>query len=231
MSTAEVIEKRSLTPTVRHLALEVRADPAFRFTPGQFIQFIIDPKTLRQFSLASSPELLPRLELCVDISPMGKGSRFVEALRLGDRVTFRGPFGVFTVPDRESRPVELIATGAGIAPIRAMIDDLLARRNPGPAGVTLTFGNRTPAEILYDNEWRERARMDSRFTYTPTLSQPPADWTGLRGRVTEVLPARRAELAGRPVYICGSPEMVDDVRRTLASIGVPEADVHFEKFY
>lgn len=231
MSTAEVLEKRSLTPTVRHLALAVRDDLGFRFTPGQFIQFVVDPKTLRQFSLAAHPLQLPRVELCVDIAPMGKGSRFVESLRPGDRVTFRGPFGVFTVPEEERRPVEFVATGAGIAPMRAMIADLLTRRNPGPSAVTLTFGNRTPAEVLYHDEWRSLAESDARFRYAPTLSQPPADWVGRRGRVTEALTARRAELRDRPVYICGSPVMVDDVRRTLAGLGLPEADIHFEKFY
>lgn len=231
MSTAQVLEKRSLTPTVRHLALEVLDAPAFQFTPGQFIQFVIDSKTLRQFSLASHPRHLPRVELCVDISPMGKGSRLVESLRPGDRVTFRGPFGVFTVPAEERRPVEFVATGAGIAPIRAMVEGLLSRRNPGPSAVTLTFGNRTPTEVLYHDEWRSLAESDARFAYVPTLSQPPADWVGPRGRVTEALTARRAELQGRPVYICGSPVMVDDVRRTLADLGLPEADMHFEKFY
>lgn len=229
VSTAEVLEKRSLTDVVRHVALRVRDAPAFAFVPGQFIQFVLDPKTLRQFSIASLVTELPRFELCVDISPMGKGSRFIEGLRAGDHVTFRGPFGAFTVPPAEARPLEFVATGAGIAPIRSMIRSLL-EGNPAARQVTLTFGNRAPEGLLYDAEWRALADRVPSFTYLPALSQAPAEWTGLRGRVTDALPPRAAELRGRPIFVCGSPEMVDDTRNALADIGVPERDVHFEKF-
>lgn len=226
---AEVVEKRALTPAVRHVVLTVRDARGFTFRPGQFIQFILDERTLRQFSIASTPEALPRLDLCVDISPMGRGSRFVEGLEPGDHVTFRGPFGVFTVPEAETRPLEFVATGAGIAPIRSMIADAL-QWQPGPSAVTLTFGNRVPGDILYHREWQELAAREPRFRYHPTISQPTADWTGGRGRVTDVL-GERTDLAGRPFYVCGSPLMVDDTRQVLRERGVPEAEVHFEKFF
>lgn len=229
ISTAEVVEKRALTPVVRHVVLTVRDAPGFAFRPGQFIQFVLDERTLRQFSIASVPAALPRIELCVDISPWGRGSRFAEGLKPGDRVTFRGPFGVFTVPEAEARPLEFVATGAGIAPIRAMVADVLQRR-PGPSAVTLTFGNRAPWDVLYHGEWQELAAREPRFRYHPTISQPAADWTGGRGRVTDVL-GERTDLAGRPFYVCGSPLMVDDTRRVLKARGVPDAETHFEKFY
>lgn len=227
---AEVVEKRTLTPVVRHVALRLLGSAPFAFLPGQFIQFILDAKTLRQFSIASLPEALPRFELCVDISPMGRGSRFVEGMKPGDRVTFRGPFGVFVVPSTEGRSLEFVATGAGIAPIRAMIRSALQRVNPTPPRVALTFGNRTLAEVLYHDAWRSLAAAYPSFTYRPTLSQPPDTWDGERGRVTDVL-ERRADLAGRPFFICGAPAMVDDVREVLAARRVDERDVHFEKFH
>lgn len=228
LTTAEVLEKKPLTPYVRHVALRVLDAPALTFRPGQFIQFVLDPRTLRQFSLASLPAALPVIELCVDISPMGRGSRFIEGLHHGNRVTFHGPFGVFAVSFAETRPLEFVATGAGIAPIRAMIADVLQR--PAVPPVVLTFGNRTADDILYHAEWRALAAQQPAFQYRPTLSQPPADWEGFGGRVTEVL-AARTDLVGHAFYICGSPEMVDDVRNVLETAGVPQADVRFEKFF
>jgi len=229
--TAEVVEKRALTSAVRHVGLKLVDDLSFSFRPGQFIQFVLDERTLRQFSIASISRRLPCIELCVDISPMGRGSRFIEGLKLGDRVAFRGPFGTFIVPEGEARPMEFVATGAGIAPIRAMILDIFERANAAPPLVTLTLGNRTPSGLLYHDAWQELAVQRPTFRYHPTLSQPPADWQSLRGRVTDVLPARKADFGGRVFFICGSPEMVDDTRKTLHTLGVPEADVHFEKFY
>ncbi len=228
MMTADVVERRALTPSVRHLVVRLVDAPAFSFVPGQFVQFVLDPKTLRQFSIASLPRALPTLEFCIDVSPGGKGSQFVEHLARGLRFSLRGPFGVFTVPADEQRPLEFVATGAGIAPIRAMILHHLDTAPEHP--VRLTFGNRISADVLYHDEWLACMRRHPRFAYQPALSQPPDDWTGPTGRVTDVL-RQRGDLHGRAYFLCGSPEMVDDVRQVLAEKGIPDADVHFEKFY
>lgn len=226
---AEVVAKRTLAPAIRHVTLRLPSGAAFSFRAGQFIQFPLDARTLRQYSIASPPSRLPLFDLCADISPMGKGSRFIEGLRDGEQVHFRGPFGVFMLRDGERRPLEFVATGAGIAPIRAMIQDFFERGNPEKRIVTLTFGNRSPEGILYADEWSALAQREPSFRFLPTLSQPPADWQGRRGRVTDVLRERR-DLGRSLFYICGSPEMVDDTRKALASLGVPDTDVRFEKF-
>ena len=238
ITIAEVVEKKSLTPVVRHVVLTLRDAPGFTFRPGQFIQCVLDPtppnglrgagpKTLRQFSLASLPAELPQIEFCVDISPMGRGSRFIEGLRPGDRVTLRGPFGVFVLPNEATRPLEFVATGAGIAPIRSLIRSQLQRGASTP--VTLTFGNRTLDDILYQEEWERLAAQYPHFTFHPALSAGSDTWKGFHGRVTDVL-EQRTDLSERSFYICGSPEMVDDTRKTLAGLGIPDTDVHFEKF-
>lgn len=227
---AVVVEKRTLTPVVRHVVLQLEQPESFAFKPGQIIQFVLEPKTLRLFSIASPRVALPTLELCVDISPGGKGSQFIEKLTEGGRVQFRGPFGVFTVPATETRPLEFVATGAGIAPIRGMIQDLYGSDVAYDRPVTLTFGNRTVPDILYHEEWLALAARAPSFQYHPTLSQPPPEWTGLQGRVTDVLSSRRGEPQHRAFFLCGGPQMVDDTRKVLEALGVPERDVHFEKF-
>lgn len=226
---ARVAENRSLAPAIHHVSLRLEGAVPFSFQAGQFVQFVLDETTLRQYSIASVPKLLPVIELCADVSPGGRGSRFVEGLGVGDPVRFRGPFGLFTVPPAESRPLEFVATGAGIAPIRAMIGAWVDPEDASSQGVCLTFGNRSPADILYHEEWRSLAERCPMFSYYPTLSNPPPAWSGERGRVTEVL-RRRTDLSGRAFFLCGAPDMVDDVRLVLETLGVPEADVHFEKF-
>lgn len=227
ITSAEVVEKRSLTPDVRHVVLTLLNTPQFAFRPGQFLQCVLDARTLRQFSLASLPSELPRIEFCVDITPWGQGSRYIEGLSPGDRVTLRGPFGVFTLPENATGPLEFVATGAGIAPIRSMVRAWLQQGTNVP--VTLTFGNRRPEGILYHEEWTQLAFAYPHFTFQPTLSAAPETWRGLHGRVTDVLSAR-ADLVGRTFYLCGAPTMVDDARRVLASYGVPETHINFEKF-
>jgi len=226
-----VVEQRPLTSVVRHVVLRLEEPAVLTFRPGQFVQFVLDEHTLRAFSIASPPGRLPLVELCADISPMGKGSRFIEGLQPGDQVTFRGPFGVFTLPPGQTRPLEFVAAGSGIAPLRAMLADLFTEGRPPAPATTLTFGNRTRADILYHEEWRALQVREPRFQYQPVLSQPASDWDGLRGRVTEILAARKAELGQRVFFLCGSPVMVDDTRQALAAFGVTEENVHFEKFH
>lgn len=223
-----VVEKTYLTPKILHVRVKLEEPELIEFRAGQFIQIIIAPRTLRQYSICSPPSLKAELELCVDFSPGGEGSRFMIAAREGEDIRFRGPFGVFVVPETEHRPLAFIATGAGVAPIRSMVHDALARQSGG--ALELLFGNRSEDDLLYDGEFRDLAARDTRFRYHPTLSSPGAGWQGERGRVTEIL-ERQETLAGRPYFICGSPAMVDDTRKVLAARGVPERDTHFEKFF
>lgn len=223
--TGRVVENEALTPTVRHLSVALDREISFR--AGQCIQLIIAaPRVLRTFSICSPPSQRRQFELCVDISPGGRGSLYVAGLRVGDRVPFRGPFGVFTVDDVR-RPLEFVATGAGIAPMRSMIRDLLERNVRTP--LQLLFGGRSEKHLLYHEEFLRLAGDTDTFRYVPTLSRPSRAWMGTRGRVTEVL-GRRTDLSGRAFYICGSPEMVDDVRKVLGGKGIPEDGIHFEKF-
>lgn len=226
---APVVSKTSLSPTIVHVRLGLLAASPLMFRAGQFLQWIIAPRVLRQYSICSPPGNDPFLDFCVDISPAGAGSQFVMNLREGDLVTFRGPFGVFVVPLEERRPIEFVATGAGIAPIRSMIHDLLKQR--AEVVTRLLFGNRSVNHLVFDREFRELAAREHRFSYVPTLTRPPEEWSGERGRVTEVIMrTSEEELQGKTFYVCGSPAMVDDTRRTLQGRGVAEGDIHFEKF-
>jgi NAD(P)H-flavin reductase len=221
------MKKGVLTPKILHVHLALLDPPAIQFRAGQFLQFVIAPRVLRQYSICSPPSRSGEVELCVDVTPGGAGSQFITALRDGDAVRFRGPFGVFIVSEGEQRPLEFVATGAGIAPLRSMIYDLLERREN--VSLRLLFGNRSEDVLMYDQEFRELAARDPRFRYVPTLSRPSAEWTGERGRVMDVL-QRWNDFRESPFYLCGSPAMVDDTRRILKARDVPPQDIHFEKF-
>ncbi len=227
-AVARVVRTQHLTPNIMDIRLEMEEPAGLSFRAGQFIQLIIAPRILRQYSICSPPSERHALDLCVDVSPGGEGSRYVADLRVGDPVRFRGPFGLFVVPDTETRPIEFVATGAGIAPIRSMIAHALEQ--PEDLPIRLLFGNSVEGDVLYDAEFRARAEQHPRFVYVPTLSRPAASWGGERGRVIDVL-ERRPDVAGRPFFLCGSPAMVDDTRRVLEGKSVHPQDIHFEKFF
>lgn len=224
---ARVTASKMVTPKI--LLLWVRPETAERFTfrAGQFLQVIVGPRIFRQYSICSAPAEPGDLLLCVDISPGGEGSRYMSQLRVGDIMPFRGPFGVFTLPHAQERPVMFVATGAGIAPIRSMVLDALGKNSS--IQLELLFGNRSE-EFLFFHEDFQRAAASPTFRYVPTLSQPGPSWSGAKGRVTDLL-EQRSDLSGRSFFLCGSPAMVDNTRALLQQKGVVDADVHFEKFF
>ena len=96
--------------------------------------------------------------------------------------------------------------------------------------MTLIFGVRHEAGLLYDQEWKKLARDWPDFEYRPTLTAPPKHWQGRTGRVQkhvlELLGGRRDV----DVYICGMKEMVDDLRGQLKALGLDRKRIVYEKY-
>ena len=116
--------------------------------------------------------------------------------------------------------------GAGIAPVRALVQHVLGRRGEFRR-VTLFYGQRHGAEFAYRDEHLDWERGGVRVVLCPSGEDDA--WPGVRGRVQEV--ARSIGFAGaRPeetvAFVAGMTAMVEDVRSTLAEAGIPPARVH-----
>jgi NAD(P)H-flavin reductase len=137
------------------------------------------------------------------------------------------PFGKgFPVEDAEGRDVLLFAAGSGIAPIRSLVQDVIARRDAFRR-VTLFYGQRRGGEFAYRAEHVEWERRGVRVVLCPSAEDEA--WLGVRGRVQEV--ARSLAFGGiapegAVAFVVGMTSMVDDVKRTLAQAGVPPERVH-----
>ncbi len=137
------------------------------------------------------------------------------------------PFGNgFPVEAAAGKDVLLFAAGSGIAPVRALVQHLLGRREAFNR-VTLFYGQRHGAEFAYRGEWVAWERGGVRVVLCPSRADDV--WEGVRGRVQEV--ARTLSFGGSPpgetvAFVSGMAAMVDDVRRTLAEAGVPPQRVY-----
>jgi NAD(P)H-flavin reductase len=197
------------------------------FTPGQFAMVEVAPNIKRAYSIASLPEDSGSLTFCVGTAPGGVGSKFFESLEIGDTLNLELPYGVFTVKSAE-KPLLFVATGSGIAPFKAMVPDLLANRFDRP--VDLLFGVRSEADLFYAEFFANLAAQYSNFRFLATLSQPTDAWTGSAGRVTAILEECGGDYINSQVYICGSKEMIMDVRKVLMAKGLPALSMKFEIF-
>lgn len=219
-----------LTHDVRAIALELRAPREIGFQAGQFVSFEVPKPGLpfpvtRPYSIASPPSNRHTIELLFNLVPGGPGSSFLFSLETGDPVSFRGPAGTFVLRDYPDRRLLFVATGTGIAPIRSMIH----ARLPSPTPVTLIWGLRHERDLYYQEEFAALAARYPEFSYTITLSQPSASWTGPVGRVQPLLDTHAARVDDLAVYVCGGRDMISSVTALIRSRGV--CPIHREQYF
>ena len=215
----------------KHFEFETHNGTEFDYRPGQFISMDveIDGQTcIRSYSVASSPHHNNRFDLCLNIVPHGVVSPWLFHLKPGDHIQFRGPFGLFSLREPLDPVTAFIATGTGIAPIRAMLQYLY--QEPNPAEVWLLFGVRKEADILYREEFERMARENRGFHFIPTLSRPDPGWTGHTGYVQKQIERYLARRQGLHAYICGLKKMVNDVCEQLKTMGYDESALSLEKY-
>jgi CDP-4-dehydro-6-deoxyglucose reductase len=122
----------------------------------------------------------------------------------------------------------MVAGGTGIAPIHAMLDELLRAGTPRP--VHLLWGVRSVRDLYLDTRLREWTAAHPQFRYTPVLSEPDADWRGARGFVHEALRAAHPSLAGFAAYLSGPPVMVRAGKDACIGAGVDADHLYYDSF-
>ena len=222
-------------PDVALLRLQLPANQSFRFHAGQYIEFILRDGARRSYSMANAPENLgqpPAIELHLRHMPGGKFTDHVfGAMKDKDILRMEGPFGSFFLREDSDKPIVLLASGTGFAPIKAIIEHLQALGSTRPA--VLYWGCRTRGD-LYLHEWAERAARDAPWLrYVPVLSEPTeADaWAGRRGLVHQAVMADWPDLSGHQVYACGAPLMVEAAQHDFVDrCGLPADEFYADAF-
>ena len=206
----------------------------FDFIPGQFVSLTVslgmtpvgERRITRAYSICSPPSG-NRFELCLNRVKTGLLSPRLFELQPGDEVEMKGPVGYFTIRRPES-DLLMVATGTGIAPMRAMIPHWL--RHGGTSRCVLIQGARYEETLLYRDEWKRLAQDHTNFHFWPTLSRPHLGWRGRAGHVQAHLMEAVGERRDLDVYVCGLEAMVDDVRALLKNKGFDRQRIIHEKY-
>ncbi len=230
--SATVVALEECARETRRLVLDLSADLVRN--AGQYVQVELPGRGVtRSWSVASPPESSRRIELQIRRTPGGLGTDgwVFKDLAVGDSVRLSGPYGRFFVRTARPEPVILIGGGTGLAPLKAIVLDLLsgAGSDPGQA-VHLYHGVRTEAD-LYDADLFTSlaAQHAGRFHYRPALSDEEVPGRA-HGLVTDVLAADFDSCAGHVAYLCGPPPMVDAALRTLMGKRLFPRDIYREEF-
>lgn len=199
------------------------------FKAGQYLQILMEDGDRRNFSLANAARDNDGAELHIRHVAGGKFStQFLPQLAVGDRLEVEVPFGDFFLRD-SARPVILLASGTGFAPIKSIIQTAIHKGEQRP--MHLYWGARRREDIYL---WELPAKWASRlpwFSFTPVLSEPSASWSGRTGLVHDAVQQDHAGLSGMDVYACGNPLMVFGAQRDFTERhGLPEAQFFADAF-
>ncbi|WP_332670703.1 PDR/VanB family oxidoreductase [Aromatoleum sp.] len=229
MRTFELVVRSVTTPTPLIRAFELAApdgSPLPAFTAGAHLQVAIpglaDPRCYSLIELSPAAGAFERYRLGVRIEDASRGgSRFMHALKAGDRVTVTGPKNDFPLhePALGEPPVVLLAGGIGITPIASMAAALKAAGRP----FELHYSGRSRDQLAFTDELAALAG--------DALALHADDDDATRLDLGALLDARRPNgIDACHLYVCGPKAMIDAAIAGAKARGWPADNVHFELF-
>ncbi len=223
-------------PDVAIVSLQLPASERLQFRAGQYLEFLLKDGSRRSYSMATAPHADEKITLHIRHMP---GGVFTDALfgvtqppvKERDILRIEAPLGTFFLREDSARPIILLASGTGFAPIKAMAEHIFFKRlnrdEPDRAArpVHLYWGCRARRDLYLPELPEQWAREQPNFTYVPVLSDASAEdrWTGRTGFVHRAVMEDLPDLSAYQVYACGAPLMVDAARSDFtAKCGLPE---------
>jgi CDP-4-dehydro-6-deoxyglucose reductase len=225
-----VIEKLPVTKSIAKLRLKALSTP-IRFWPGQYVQLGNLEKCIayKSYSIANIPNNDGELLLYVTNSGKGTSQWIHEELAVGDRVKVKGPYGTFVGNPAAETSVLCLAQGSGLAPIMSLASGALMRGGyKFPA--TILFSAKSKDDV-FERGWfkfLETKFRNFRFNVTYTREEYPGE---KYGRIQKILPELYKDLSLFSLYIAGSPEFVDEVKKVCLTLGAKSENIYTEGFF
>jgi CDP-4-dehydro-6-deoxyglucose reductase, E3 len=213
-------------PDVAVIGLRLPMNENFRFLAGQYIDFLLKDGKRRSYSLAVRPDPagITALEIHVRHTPGGVFTDHVFAgLKVRDLLRFEGPLGSFYLREDSNKPIVMVASGTGFAPIKALCEHALEKKISRP--ITLYWGVRLKRDLYM----LDLPRSWPHVKFIPVLSDET--WDGRMGLVHRAVMEDFPDLSGHQVYACGAPIMVESARRDFsAQCQLPPDEFYADSF-
>lgn len=211
-SEAVIEEVISLTKDVNLYTM--RTKKPFSWKSGQF--FMVSLFGYGEVPISVTSSMDEPLKFC--IRKVGYVTAAIHEMKAGESVGIRGPYGNgFPLDISKNKDVILMAGGLGIAPIRALIYEIIKNRK-NYRNVFLVYGSKTPDDIIYKSETEVWAKS---MKVILTVDRKNDKWTGRVGVVTGHLDKVDVDFPNATSYICGPHLMIEAGLKSLSEKGIP----------
>jgi Na+-transporting NADH:ubiquinone oxidoreductase subunit F len=234
--TGKVTKISDLTYDIKEMSIELITPKKIDFKAGQYVQFVTpryeksrQPVT-RAYSISSSPEKKSTIQLIIKKVPEGLCTTYIhEYLKEGDTVFFTGPFGDFVIRDTQNDML-FVAGGSGKAPIKSMLEFL--NTHDSKRRMIYFFGARTEKDLYLTELFVKLEKELKNFVYVPILSRPEENsgWKGKTGYIMPYLKENIKDAAHTEAYLCGSPGMIDAVKKELHELKISDDNIFYDSF-
>lgn len=230
-----VTSMQRVSSEVMVIRLQLPASDMMKYHAGQYVEFLLRDGDRRSYSMANAPHTqteTPGLELHIRHMAGGKFTEHVfGAMKEKEILRIEGPYGSFFLREDSDKPLVLLASGTGFAPLKALIEHMQYKNITRPA--VLYWGARRPAD-LYMHEWMQAKIAEMpHLRYIPVISDalPEDHWIGRTGFVHKAVLEDFSDLSGHQVYACGSLIVVESARDAYTALaGLPTEEFFADAF-
>ena len=222
---AKITRAEDLTEQDRIFEIKLPGGKDLGHKPGQFVEVSIFGFGEAPISITSSPAKKGSFELCV--RKLGGLTGKMHTLGAGDAVGIRGPLGNgFAMEEFQGADCLIVSGGIGMAPLRSVVDSIMAEREKY-GRMTLLYGNRSPADILFTEELEAWGKGENNEVLV-TIDRPAEGWEGNVGVVTTLFERIKLDPSRRTVVaVVGPPVMYRFVYAELAALHIPDDHIYF----
>jgi len=229
---ARVVEKTRLAPDVMRVRIKLPSAQRLQFLAGQYLEILLEDGKRRAFSIASPPQSEDEIELHVRHVDGGGFTSWVFAgMKVRDILRLEAPLGTFFIRNDElERPMIFMGGGTGFAPLKSMLEDLLAHQDQRP--VHLFWGAQNRADLYLHEQALAWAAANTHLQYsTALLNAADAQATdSFHGNVHEAVLQRYPDLSAHDIYMSGPPAMIDAGRSAFLEHGADSRRIFFDSF-
>ncbi len=213
-----------LSDEIVHVVLRLPPTIQFDFLEGQYVDIIGPNAVRRSYSIANSRHATNIALYIKKVEGGVLSDYWFNHAQENDLLRLEGPKGTFFLRQKQPHLI-FLATGTGIAPVMAMLDQLEQNSLAHDFTLTLYWGNRVPEEFFWQPQYK-----NIKLNYIPVASQASETWDGEKGYVQDALLKQNPSLNTCEVYACGSPQMISSAKAVLTNAGLPESSFYSDAF-